>query len=100
MRKNLLLLTLLSCLVICSVSPAEESKGLSKFGDSFVEGEVVSYSYVPNRHWTLEQAKGILPYLCEYELMAWSGDKPLEAFHEENIRRIDLASQWSTAIMF
>ena len=73
---------------------------LRELGDGFVQGDVVSYSYVPNRHWTLEQAKGILPYLCEYELMAWSGDKPLEAFHEENIRRIDLASQWSTAIMF
>ena len=69
-------------------------------GDGFVEGDVVSYSYVPNRDWTLDEAKGILPYLCEYELMAWSGDKPLEAFHEENIRRIDLAGQWSTAAMF
>jgi len=55
---------------------------------------------VPNRYWTLEEAKGVLPYLCEYELMAWSGDKPLDAYHSENIRRIDLASQWSTAIMF
>jgi hypothetical protein len=69
-------------------------------GDGFVKGDVVSYSYVPNRHWTIDEAKGILPYLCEYELMAWSGDKPLEAFHKENIRRIDLASQWSTATMF
>lgn len=68
--------------------------------DGFVSGDVVSYSYVPNRYWSLEEAKGKLPYLCEYELMAWSGKKPLEAFHAENIRRIDIASKWSTAVMF
>jgi len=99
MRTNVLILILLFCLM-CSVAPAEDGKQPNKPGDGFVAGDVASYSYVPNRYWTLEQAKGILPYLCEYELMAWSGDKPLEAFHKENIRRIDLASQWSTAIMF
>ncbi|MBN1126735.1 MAG: hypothetical protein JXA82_17150 [Sedimentisphaerales bacterium] len=74
--------------------------GIQVLPGGFVKADVVSYSYVPNRYWTLEEAKGILPYLCEYELMAWDGDKPLEAFHKENVRRIDLASQWSTAIMF
>jgi len=76
------------------------SAAMPALGDGFVKGDVVSYSYVPNRHWTINEAKGILPYLCEYELMAWSGDRPLEAFHKENVRRIDLASQWSTATMF
>ena len=67
----------------------------------YVQGDgVVSYSYVPNKHWSREEALGVLPYLFEYELFAWDDDKPLEAFHEENVRRIDLASQWSTAIMF
>ena len=74
--------------------------GVQALGRGFVKGDVVSYSYVPNRYWTLEEAKGILPYLCEYELMAWSGRLPLKAFHEENVRRIDLAAQWSTAMMF
>lgn len=80
--------------------PVGNPYGVRALGNGLVEGDAVSYSYVPNRHWTLEEAKGILPYLCEYELMAWSGDNPLEAFHEENIRRIDLAGQWSTAILF
>lgn len=66
----------------------------------YVQGDAVSYSYVPNRYWTPEEAVGILPYLCEYELMAWDSRLPLETFHSENVRRIDLASQWSTAIMF
>ncbi len=66
----------------------------------FVQGDVVSYSYVPNRYWSPDEAIGILPYLCEYELMAWDGRRPLEALHDENVRRIDLAAQWSTAIMF
>ncbi len=74
--------------------------GIRALGGGFVQGEVVSYSYVPNWHWTPEEAQGILPYLCEYELMSWAGGRPLEAFHEENVRRIDIAGQWSTAIMF
>jgi hypothetical protein len=61
-----------------------------------VQGDVVSYSYVPNKNWGL-QGYEILPYLCEYGLMQW--DDYLEDFHAENIRRIDIASQWSTAIM-
>lgn len=67
----------------------------------YVQGEgVVTYSYVPNKYWTPAEARGVLPYLCEYELIAWDDDKPLEDFHAENVRRIDLASQWSTCIMF
>jgi hypothetical protein len=31
--------------------------------------------------------------------MAWEDKRPLEDFHAENIRRIDIASEWSTAIM-
>ncbi len=101
--KNLIyiVITIAACR---GLSRAQESggnpHGVSALAGGFVTGEVVSHSYVPNRRWTLDEAKGILPYLCEYELMAWSGDKPLEAFHEENIRRIDLAGQWSTAVMF
>ena len=67
--------------------------------DGYVRGDVVSYSYVPNRHWGRAEACGVLPYLVEYGLMKFQGDDPLENFHEENVRRIDLASQWSTCIM-
>ncbi len=95
---------LLSFLILAVVPGLSIGKGgrfgCEAVGKGFVRGDVVSYSYVPNRYWSIEEATGILPYLCEYELMAWSGDKPLEAFHAENIRRIDLASQWSTAVMF
>lgn len=97
----------LACIVgiLCS-TPAltgnteEAPYGVRALPGGFVEGDVVSHAYVPIRRWSPEEARGLLPYLCEYELMAWSGDKPLSAFHEENVRRIDLASQWSTAIMF
>ena len=65
----------------------------------FVRGDVVSHSYVPIRTWTPKEGIGVLPYLFEYLLMEWSGKRPLEEFHEENIRRIDIASRWSTAIM-
>lgn len=64
----------------------------------YVRGDVVSHSYVPIRQWGRAEAVGICPYLFEYGLMKWSGKEPLEAFHAENIRRIDLASQWSTCI--
>lgn len=64
----------------------------------YVAGDVVSHSYVPIRTWTPKESIGILPYLFEYNLTALSGEKPLEAFHAENIRRIDIASKWSTAI--
>ena len=65
----------------------------------FVRGDVVSHSYVPIRTWRPSEGIGILPYLFEYSLLAWSGKQPLEEFHGENIRRIDIASRWSTAIL-
>jgi len=98
-REAILALVLSACMVPLGAC-AEGHHGVQALGDGFVAGDVVSYSYVPIRHWSPDEAIGILPYLCEYELMAWSGDKPLDAFHKENVRRIDLASQWSTAIMF
>ncbi len=64
-----------------------------------VQGDVVSYSYVPIRTWTPREGIGILPYLFEYSLMAFEDVRPLEDFHTENVRRIDIASQWSPAIM-
>jgi len=65
----------------------------------YVRGDVVSYSYVPIRTWRPKEGIGILPYLFEYRLLTFEDDKPLEAFHEENVRRIDVAGKWSTAIM-
>ncbi len=79
------------------VGPAESEADALPPG--FVRGDVVSYSYVPNKRWTLEEGKGILPYLCEYGLMKHDDRVPLETFHDENVRRIDMASQWSTMIM-
>jgi hypothetical protein len=67
--------------------------------EGFVRGDVVSYSYVPIRTYHPDESIGILPYLCEYYLMKWDGDRPLSDHHAENIRRIDIASQWSTVIM-
>lgn len=63
-----------------------------------VQGDVVSYSYVPIRTWAPREGIGILPYLFEYNLMAFDDRQPLEAWHAENVRRIDIASRWSTAI--
>lgn len=81
------------------VTQAKEPAAVGKkLPNGFVQGEVVSYSYVPIHTWTPEESIGILPYLFEYSLMAWDGNQPLETFHAENIRRIDIASQWSTAI--
>ncbi len=65
----------------------------------YVQGDVVSYSYVPNKTWTMQEGTGVLPYLCEYDLLKTNDSYPLTTFHAENIRRIDIASQWSTAIM-
>ncbi|MBN1854787.1 MAG: hypothetical protein JW829_18790 [Pirellulales bacterium] len=67
--------------------------------EGYVRGDVVSYSYVPIRTWRPKEGIGILPYLFEYSLMAFENGKPLEELHVENVRRIDIASQWSTAIM-
>ncbi len=93
---RLLSLSLLST----SVSAADTSVGSSskKLPPGFVQGDVVSYSYVPIRTYTPKEGIGILPYLFEYDLMKWSGDKPLEYYHAENVRRIDIASKWSTCI--
>ena len=70
-----------------------------KLPAGYVQGDVVSYSYVPIRTWSPREGIGILPYLFEYNLMAHQDGRPLEEFHAENIRRIDIAGQWSTAIM-
>jgi hypothetical protein len=70
-----------------------------KLPPGFVRGDVVSRSWVPIRTWTPREGNGVLPYLMEYYLMQWHGDRPLEDFHAENLRRIDIASRWSTAIM-
>jgi len=70
-----------------------------KLPAGFVRGEVVSYSYVPIRHWSPKEGIGILPYLFEYNLQEHRDGTPLESYHAENIRRIDIASQWSTVIM-
>ncbi len=77
-------------------APARSDEPLPK---GFVRGDVVSYSYVPNRTWLPKEALGKLPYLFEYSLLEWDAEKPLEAHHRENVRRIDIAAQWSTAIM-
>jgi hypothetical protein len=77
-------------------APAPRPDGLPP---GCVRGEVVSHSYVPIRACPPKAGVGILPYLMEYYLMKWSGDRPLAAYHAENLRRIDIASQWSTAIM-
>ncbi|HQK92294.1 MAG TPA: hypothetical protein PLD23_02245 [Armatimonadota bacterium] len=65
----------------------------------FVQGDVISHSYVPIHTWAPEEGIGVLPYLLEYHLMAADFDAPLEQLHAENVRRIDIASQWSTAIL-
>jgi hypothetical protein len=78
--------------------PTASAFPVEKLPPGYVRGDVASYSYVPIRQWGQAEACGICPYLFEYGLMKWNGDQPLEAFHAENIRRIDLASQWSTCI--
>lgn len=75
------------------------AQGRNELPPGYVQGDVASYSYVPIRHWSPEQGIGVLPYLFEYNLMMHKDGTPLEYFHKENIRRIDIASQWSTAIM-
>jgi len=70
-----------------------------KLPPGFVRGDAVSYSYVPVRTWRPKEGIGILPYLFEYNLMAFDNGRPLEDSHKENVRRIDVAGQWSTAIM-
>jgi hypothetical protein len=98
--------TLAAVLGLCGIlfstaGCAPAHSGSARLPPGYVRGDgVITYSYVPNRYWTPEEARGILPYLCEYELFVWDDDLPLETFHQENVRRIDLAGRWSTAIMF
>lgn len=99
MRCSVLVIGWVSIL-ISSALAGENKFGVEAVGDGFVRGDVVSYSYVPNKYWTLEEGVGICPYLCEYDFIAWDPDRPMEDLHSENVRRIDLAAKWSTAIMF
>ncbi len=78
---------------------AEPAEAVRPLPPGYVRGDVVSYSYVPIRTFSPKEGIGILPYLFEYSLMAASDRRPLEDFHQENVRRIDIASRWSTAIM-
>ncbi|MBN2506280.1 MAG: hypothetical protein JXQ71_06260 [Verrucomicrobia bacterium] len=101
--------TALALVVCCGFSPdppaASKPASASKppppaaLPPGHVRGDVISYSHVPIRTYTPKAGLGILPYLMEYYLMKWSGDQPLAAYHAENLRRIDIASRWSTAIM-
>jgi beta-glucanase (GH16 family) len=77
----------------------EDTISGSALSAGYVQGDVISYSYVPNKRWTRKESLGILPYLCEYGLQKHQDDTPLEEFHNENIRRIDIAGKWSTAVM-
>ncbi len=95
--------TLLTSVLSYGQSPTQrERRGRAakddKLPPGYVQGDVVSYSYVPNRYWSLEEGVGICPYLFEYGLIKWDNKKPLADFHEENIRRIDMVSKWSTCI--
>jgi len=96
----------LTCLTTTAPAEAGEEKMSrkelmgEKLPGGFVRGDVASHSWVPIRTFRPRDGIGILPYLFEYYLMKWSGDHPLEYYHEENIRRIDIAAQWSTAICF
>ncbi len=79
-------------------SPTAAAFPVEQLPPGYVRGDVVSHSYVPNRNWGRAEAIGICPYLFEYGLMKFEGNNPLEQYHEENIRRIDMVSQWSTCI--
>jgi hypothetical protein len=78
--------------------PAAVNPG-ERLPQGHVRGDVISYSYVPIRTWSPREGIGILPYLFEYSLVTFDDRNPLESFHAENCRRIDIASKWSTAIM-
>ncbi|MGI5925497.1 MAG: hypothetical protein ACOX9E_16260 [Lentisphaeria bacterium] len=85
-------------LVFSSAYSAEsKSTDMTKLPPGYVRGDVISYSYVPNRYWGKAEGYGICPYLFEYGLMKWTS-KELAPYHKENIRRIDMVSRWSTAI--
>lgn len=91
-------LATVSCLAAEKASPSASAFPVPKLPPGYVRGDVVSYSYVPNRYWGREEGYGILPYLWEYAPMLFSDKEPLETFHKENVRRIDLISQWSTVV--
>jgi len=101
LRDFLLVFIILGTLTTLANPQIDTPSALSanKLPQDFVRGDVVSYSYVPIRHWSPQQGIGFLPYLFEYNLMEHKDGTPLENFHDENIRRIDIASRWSTAIM-
>lgn len=82
-----------------SLSRLDSTQNRPKLRSGYVQGDVVSYSYVPNKRWTRQEACGILPYLCEYGLQKHKDGTPLKSYHRENIRRIDMVSRWSTAVM-
>ncbi len=63
-----------------------------------IDGDVTSHALVPIRDWPPNDCIGRLPYLWEYALMRIDDRLPPETFHDENIRRIDQVSQWSTVI--
>ena len=90
-------LVLLAALVQTLPGNAVAPQWDPKLPPGYVRGDVVSYSYVPNRTWGRAEGYGICPYLFEYGMMKWRGDD-LEPFHKENIRRVDMVSKWSTAI--
>jgi hypothetical protein len=82
-----------------SLRRLDSTQKRSKLRPGYVQGDVVSYSYVPNKRWPRREACGILPYLCEYGLQKHKDGTPLKSYHRENIRRIDMVSHWSTAVM-
>ncbi len=84
---------------LCSLLSTNPVKADDPLPPGYVQGDVVSYSYVPIRHWSPQEGLGVLPYLFEYYLMEHKDGTPLETFHTKNVRRIDIASKWSTAIM-
>ncbi len=88
----------IGCLAADGTRTAQDQT-VEKLPPGYVRGDVVSYSYVPIRHWRPKEGIGILPYLFEYNLMEQKDGTSLEQYHQENVRRIDIAGQWSTAIM-
>jgi len=92
-------LCILICGSICSLHVINPARADEPLPPGYVQGDVASYSYVPIRHWSPKEGLGVLPYLFEYYLMEHKDGTPLEEFHAENVRRIDIASKWSTAIM-
>jgi hypothetical protein len=95
----LLLIAVSGPVVAQTTQPDTRASFEQSLPPGYVRGDIVSYSYVPIRTWTPREGIGILPYLFEYHLIQHDDRWPLESFHAENVRRIDIASRWSTAIM-